>query len=161
MKKLAFCSLLLLLFSAVCNDKASAASISSRDIMNKGLIISVSANQGWQSTNIHFQKGDMLVIQYDSGCWNSGKDKCHGPEGPSSNVANGHGCYPLHTHAESTLVGKIGNGPVFYVGRQIAKKLDTGGELSLVMNDDLNGCHGRGLGDNSGAIVVTIRSPHN
>lgn len=116
----------------------------------------ISATQSWQSTNMEFQVGDLLNVEYVSGEWTGDRkhDKKHGPEGPPADAYPGGPTYPLPGTIENSLIGKIGNGPAFYVGRGITKRVTEIGVLSFTINDEP-----KGYWDNEGSINVGVRLP--
>lgn len=128
--------------------------------------VKVHATQGWQSSNLQFSSGDTLSISYHSGTWTGdidghkkghpGGDAPHGPEGPASERVKAPTRYPLPGEDENCLIGRIGGGQPFYIGRQISKPLTESGILFMRMNDEDTG---PGLGDNAGAVQMQVRLP--
>lgn len=56
---------------------------------------------------------------------------------------------------EGCLVGKIGNGEAFFIGKESVIK-DVFGRLYLGVNDDVNGKYGAGYTDNEGSFKVKV-----
>lgn len=115
-------------------------------------VVFVSANERWQSTGAMVRDGDIVSIDYMAGTWTvrGGPAGERNPAGP-----NGYqGEYlsvglPLTSAPVGALVGRIGNGAPFLVGRGARFRAGEGGFLKLMIND-------QSLGDNRGALQVKV-----
>jgi len=118
--------------------------------------ISVSAKQGWQSTDIILRQGQRFQIEYQSGQW-AGRVG-YGPdlpdiwtdaEGTSQEIF-----YPEIglTARFGSLIGKINDGPTLLLGKFYDFNSDTSGILFLRMHDSDGG-----LNDNEGSLQINIK----
>lgn len=113
----------------------------------------------WQATGVDLSRNSIAYIGYNSGAWtvDSNIYGTVGPEGYPADVDaqiwNPLECKILQSAPYGALLGKIGNGPVFEIGRSKVFWVSDEGELYLSMNDDYQ-C----LADNQGEISVTIVS---
>lgn len=124
----------------------SITSIISNDINKVHTEIVVQANEGWQNTNILLSKGQQLTITYQSGRWAPYLNIFDLPY--TSNPKE----YPgsiLSSASAWSLIGKVGNGVLFDVNRQINFVVENSGYLQLRINDD-------DYLDNTGSIIIKI-----
>jgi len=120
-------------------------------------IINVDSKNGWQSTNIILNSGDILLIKYISGEWTVDYNvyEMVGPEGYhdaiDKQIWNPSKCKIIQSLPYGTLLGKINNKSIFKVGINRLLFILDSGELFLSIND-LHEC----AWDNKGHIVVEI-----
>ncbi len=116
-------------------------------------MIEVKADQMWNDTGIDLIDSQSVTIKYDSGTWSVNPD-CGNidAEGGPFIAKNG---YLLPGSKEGCLVGKIGDGQPFYVGKSLTLS-GKSGRLYLSANDDVNGLYGKGYKDNSGELTVLV-----
>lgn len=117
--------------------------------------VEVSARVIWNDTGVQIEEDEVVTAQYVSGLWNV-NPPCHkanyGPEGIGIIAKPGYAC---PGESEGCLVGRIGNGESFRIGRKAV--LPKGrGPLFLTANDDLYGLYGSGYSDNRGEVMVEI-----
>ena len=130
--------------------------------------LSISATQGWQSSQLHVQRGTELVIKVIGGQWThfEGSAPYNQGEGDQSYICSPDeapisGCgEPLPNFFQGGLIGKVGN-QVFGVGNGTTLTVQETGILYLRINDgdpDLYGNNNsdEGLSDNDGEIIVRI-----
>ena len=114
--------------------------------------VAVSAQEGWQSTGLDVRPGQMVTITYLRGTWGV----WGGPEGVK-NQADAEGFVdeyrpqgpPLPSAPLGALLGRVGDGRPFLVGRGTRFRAGVGGVLSLRINDQW-------LNDNTGALHVAV-----
>ena len=113
--------------------------------------ITVPANQAWTQTGTFVNAGDVIKISA-SGVISIGAG--WPPMAPSGGAPNcgARGGFPAGQLPCWSLIGKIGDGPIFEVGNGRTLRVPNSGELLLGVNDDI-------LGDNGGNWVATIRVP--
>lgn len=117
--------------------------------------VEVSAQVIWNDTGVQIEEDEVVTVQYVSGLWNV-NPPCYkanyGPEGIGIIAKPGYAC---PGESEGCLVGRIGNGESFRIGRKAV--LPKGrGPLFLTANDDLYGLYGSGYSDNRGEVMVEI-----
>jgi len=119
---------------------------------------SVFATQGWQSTGVYVGANSRFKISYKYGTWTVGFPGIPyvGPEGYTKDVDDTiyQGCKGYPEHPYGYLMGAISNSDRSYelhVGRGGNWMTPISGTLYLRINDN-DEC----LGDNSGAVTVTI-----
>jgi hypothetical protein len=118
-------------------------------------IQTVSSRAGWQQMPLSLQQGNTFFVTYVSGSWTVDYRLYPnvGPEGYTPQIDNRVGyydfCKTVRTLPYATLLGRIGNGPIFAVRRGGAFTANASGSLSLRINDN-ESCQG----DNSGSIQV-------
>lgn len=117
--------------------------------------VSVDAKAHWTNTGIEVRTGETLNIKWAGGVWRGdvGETNCpeHGPAGPTCDEFLAPPEYPLPGAMEDSLVGRIGDGPVFFVGEHIRKAVKQGGSLHLRINDIDSG-----LDNNTGTVRMNI-----
>ncbi len=110
-------------------------------------LIEVYADQVWNDTNILVQPGDLLIIRYVSGLWS--------PWSGGSYDAIGFGgdpncdCNVLKGVSHAALIGKVGDGTPFFVGKDFHHRMGETGRLYLGINDTRTS-------DNSGFLLVQV-----
>lgn len=113
-------------------------------------VCSISSLLSWQATPLNLEQGEQFTSTYITGTWTAdvrGNGYYYvGPEGYNSSCIAG-GCETAFP--AGSLVGKIGDGPSFYIGRGGTFAANASGALYLRMNDCLP-C----LGDNDGSITM-------
>ncbi len=117
------------------------------------LIYTVDSTIGWQDTGIYLD-GQTFSISYIGGSWTVDYTNFSyvGPGGYSQEEDQQiyQGC-KIAEGVYATLVGRIGEGPIFVIGTGGSFTIDAVGYLQLSINDN-EGC----LGDNDGSIEVSI-----
>jgi serine/threonine protein kinase len=111
----------------------------------------VKSNQTWQDTKIEINQGDYVELNYLSGKWTTWVDG-HPMVGPEGNVDLGdpkNSNHPVPSAYPGVLIGKIGDGAAFAIGKGISLTSLDSGPLYLQINDDY-------LVDNSGTLSVSI-----
>ena len=116
-------------------------------------VISVSAQNPWQSTDIYARKGQVVSIRYMEGTWGvlggaRGAEKQTGAEGFEGEYRSVG--LPLTNAPVGALVGRVGDGEPFLVGDEIRFRAGDSGALRLMIND-------QSLEDNFGALRVEVR----
>ena len=124
---------------------------------SSGKIIAVEAGKRWQRTGVLLHKGDSVIISYLRGRWSIN---------PAQKACDGNGCpgmiadndsYVMALVNEGALCGKIGeDGEPFFIGNTREIVAEGGGELYLVVNDDIDHERGAGFADNSGELEIVI-----
>lgn len=119
--------------------------------------VSVRSDRPWVDTDIKINKGDKITVQA-SGQINvatpgNGADKWVSPNGWGEIpplFCNGQPCRYLYADNTSlgSLIGKIGNGKVFYVGNSKSFTASNDGNLFLGVNDGISDWTGRILPEN-------------
>ncbi len=119
--------------------------------------ITVFATSSWLDTGIYIPKGSNSTITYISGQWTANPEidngELYGPEGVPITAKPG---YAMPGANEGALVGRIGEGEPFLIGRGVTIPSDLEGNLKVVINDDLNGEYGKGLTDNQGNLIFRV-----
>lgn len=118
---------------------------------------SISAEQGWQNTKLHVEKGTKLTIEVTDGQWTYWKgnmpyNQGEGDEGYiCSDIISYNECAePLPDFPKGGLIGKVGN-QVFGIGNSVTIIIQESGILYFRINDDDGG-----LFDNDGTLNVKI-----
>jgi hypothetical protein len=115
--------------------------------------ITVSSMSGWQQTPLRLERGKQFTISHISGTWTVDYRYFPyvGPEGYPKKIDQQiyQGCKTVPSLPYATLLGKIGDGPIFTVRRGGAFTADRSGQLYLRINDN-EACHV----DNDGSIKV-------
>src|SRR5258706_1021074 len=115
----------------------------------------IQSTTGWQSTGFTVQQGAQYTIAYISGTWTVDVNKWPyvGPQGYlwDEDQKIYQGCKYDSTLTYATLLGEIGNGSDFAIGKGGVFTASASGNLSMRIND-LDAC----LGDNSGSIKLTF-----
>ena len=115
----------------------------------------VPANQVWFDTGVELAAGETVKIKYTGGRWTiSPTDRNLTAKGTTR--FNGRPGYALPGKPAGSLIGKVGNGKPFYVGKSYELPVGQTGKLYLTTNDDQGGRFGAGYRDNSGSINVNI-----
>lgn len=124
------------------------------------LNFTVTAENGWQNTNIKLNRGDMLQVDYANGEWAVAKGGVYIYPGLISTTNSDdkimYDCTPIPNSQVSifSLIAKIGDGKPFAIGNQFLDKSQSNGYLFLRIND----CD-KFINDNSGSVVVNIDKP--
>lgn len=120
-------------------------------------IQTVSSRSGWQQMPLYLQQGSTYFITYVSGAWTVDYRlyPSVGPEGYGPQIDNRVGyhdfCKTVRSLPYATLLGRIGNGPIFAVRRGGTFTANGSGFLSLRINDN-DFCQV----DNAGSIQVEV-----
>lgn len=123
----------------------------------KAVNVTINSTSGWQATGIVLNKNAMLYVDYISGGWTVDANiyGMVGSEGyPVSvdrQIWDPSQCKIVQSAPYGALVGKIGNGPVFEVGRSKLIWFPSNGELFLSINDKYK-CSW----DNQGQVTVRV-----
>lgn len=123
----------------------------------KTIEFTVSSTAGWLATHVVLGRNSIVHIGYVSGAWSVDKSNyvTIGPEGydqqTDTQIWNPSLCKLLQNASYGTLLGKIGDGSVFMVGRDRWLLAENAGEIYLSINDAA-AC----LADNQGQITVRI-----
>lgn len=121
--------------------------------------VAVSSVSYWQATGVTLSRNSLVFVGYNSGAWtiDSSSYGTVGPEGYSSDIDaqiwNPSECKILQTAPYGALLGQIGNGAIFEIGKNKIFLASDTGELYLSINDNYQ-C----LVDNQGEINVTVVS---
>ena len=142
--------LLFIALIAACLLFSTACLLSSRvNVKDKPVIetFEVQAIDGWTDTGIHIAPGNRVVITYISGTWS--------PWQGGSYDAIGFGgdpncdCNIIAGVSHAALIGRVGQGQIFIVGRSFDTRMGESGNLFLGINDSR-------LADNSESIKVLV-----
>ncbi len=131
------------------NRRGSNSYRGSRDTVGtSGRSVVVSAAQPWTDTGIDVRSGDRLLMDASgSAKLSPDANDMAAPNGSTINrLASG---APMKDRPAGALIGRIGNGPAFFVGSQGTIDARANGRLYLAVNDDY-------FNDNSGEYRVTI-----
>lgn len=115
--------------------------------------VTVVANQPWQTTGIRVRRGQVVSITYLDGTWavlggaRSAQMRADAAGFESEVRAAG---LPLASAPVGALLGRIGDGMPFLVGREVRFQSREDGRLQLRINDQF-------LGDNVGAVQVRVQ----
>jgi hypothetical protein len=110
--------------------------------------IAVPANADWTSTGMTVHKGQWLDISADGEV----SVEPGVPTGPDGDSGRRQGAHPVMRGVGlGALLGRIGNGPPFAVGHDLAAAATADGELSLCVND-------MDRADNTGQYVVHLQA---
>ena len=113
----------------------------------------VSAQEPWQYTGVRVQSGQVVSISYLGGTWGvwgGARGAEHqadalGYEGEFRAVG-----LPVTSAPVGALLGRIGDGPAFLVGRELRFRSGETGALHLMIND-------HALDDNIGYLQVEVQ----
>ncbi len=102
----------------------------------------------WNDTGIDIQAGETYLITVKGGYWKSnpyweadlGNGNGHYNAGPS---------YLLPGKPQGSLIGRVGSGPVFYIGNSGKTPENSSGRLQVTVNDEPVG-----FGDNHGWLEL-------
>jgi hypothetical protein len=112
--------------------------------------VRIDARQGWAPTNVQVRRGERVAFQATGQiAWGRGGNQVAGPAGAEVDASVRRN-YPVPSAGVGAVVGRIDNGPAFFVGtgtEPIVMPAD--GQLYLGINDT-------GRGDNSGSFTVRI-----
>ncbi len=109
----------------------------------------------WQNAGVQVHNGDFLQIDYLSGEWTGQTPYCcSGPDNAPGPAEQDYACMPMPQSVigQAALIGRIGDGPPFKVGKQFIGTVSAEGPLYLRMND----CD-EWLTDNQGSVVVSVQ----
>lgn len=110
-------------------------------------VVQVEASKGWQSTGFRLRAGDRLTIRYISGEWSPWPGGFYDAAGSGGDPICP--CNVMEAASHAALIGRIGSGDPFLVGRGYDHSVGESGPLFLRIND-------ADLYDNSGVIEVLI-----
>jgi hypothetical protein len=120
--------------------------------------VGVSATTAWQQTPLTLQQGNQFTVSYNSGTWtvDARNFPFVGPQGYSLAIDQQiwQGCKVDLSVPYSRLLGKVGSGPTFSVGRGGTFTANGTGSLYLRIND-WDSC----LSDNAGSVSMTVFGP--
>ncbi|MDZ4721871.1 MAG: hypothetical protein SH847_25710 [Roseiflexaceae bacterium] len=128
----------------------------STDLLKEQRVV-VSAQTPWMRTGICLDRGQRVTIRFVSGAWtpninNLFDDRYVGPEGYAGRLRDWAVSKDIPI---GSLLGRIEDGPIHPIGREIVWFPEQAGELRLGMNDgNCGGCYN----DNAGSIIVAISS---
>lgn len=109
--------------------------------------LELQAIDGWTNTGIRINPGDRVVITYLSGMWSTWQGGAYDPIGSGGDPNCDCNVVPGISHG--ALIGRIGQGQVFLVGKAFDIHIGESGTLFLGINDSQ-------LADNSNSIKVLI-----
>jgi hypothetical protein len=115
----------------------------------------VPANQLWFDTGVDLAQGETVKIKYTGGKWSVSPQDLN-LTATGTTRFNGKPNYALPGKPAGSLIGKIGNGSSFYVGKIYELPVGQVGRLYLTANDDQGAKFGAGYKDNSGSINIDI-----
>ena len=118
--------------------------------------VTVKATEIWKDTGIDVAEDEIVTIQYLSGRWkvNPGHRESYDAEG-NLETDTPYGYVLEHSH-DGCLVGKVGDGEPFYIGKK-QEVPRSSGRLYLIANDDIKCLYGVGHEDNEGEITIVIK----
>jgi hypothetical protein len=117
----------------------------------------ISSRAEWQQTPLMLKQGDPFTVAYLNGTWTTDKRRWPfvGPEGYSPDVdqqiGNDDLCKVDKRWVYGSLLGRVGEGNVFLVGRGGTFAAGNEGPLYLTLNDQAY-CQG----DNEGSVVMQL-----
>lgn len=122
-------------------------------LSQSGKVVTVMANQPWQTTGVTVRPGQTISITYLDGTWG-----VLGGSRGMQNRADAGGFeqeyraagLPLANAPVGALLGRIDNGPPFLVSRELRFRAREKGVLQLMINDQW-------LRDNVGAVRVQVQ----
>ncbi|MCP4535878.1 MAG: hypothetical protein GY832_01925 [Chloroflexi bacterium] len=116
-------------------------------------IVEITADQGWQDTDVYLEPGQQVWIEYMSGQITDADTTVFDGDGSDYVCGRSECCEPMPDAPRSSLVGRVGRieSEVFLIGNGGAFEADATGLLLLRIND----CDA-GLYDNSGSFRVRI-----
>jgi len=109
--------------------------------------LTVNSNQAWTATGVIVRRGDTVTFEA------SGEIKIGGPGNPPispggiQQLAPGS---PLPNSPAGALIGRVGNGPAFFIGARNSVRMNNAGQLFVGINDG-------NVGDNEGTFQVTVQ----
>lgn len=115
-----------------------------------GMEVVVRGNHAWTDTGTFVNAGDEITITASGGVTMGLGWTLVPPSGRSPNCT-GSG-FPIREIPCWSLIGRIGDGPIFYVGNERTLRASNAGELFLGVNDNV-------LWDNGGNWVANIIAP--
>lgn len=113
--------------------------------------IVVRGNRGWTPTGVFLNTGATDTVSASGGVSMGRGWPLMSPAGKSPNCG-GRGGFPGGELPCWSLIGRVGDGAIFYVGNKLAFRAPEAGQLFLGVNDDR-------LGDNSGAWTAIVTAP--
>jgi hypothetical protein len=114
--------------------------------------VTIPGNQAWTDTGKYLNAGDELSITASGAVVMGGGWAPLPPSGKNPNCGT-LGGFPDGTLPCWSLIGRVGDGPIFEVGNGAKITAPNSGELLLGVNDNI-------LGDNSGNWYATIVAPN-
>lgn len=112
--------------------------------------VRVKAASGWTDTRIALRAGDRFRIRYESGQWSPWPGGSYDAMGSGGDPRCA--CNVMLGVSHAALIGRIGDGPAFFVGGGLLAVAVEPGHLYLGINDTR-------LGDNSGWLDVRVEWP--
>jgi hypothetical protein len=121
----------------------------------------IEAKQPWQKVGLSLHGHGVLRFRTEGQWVFNPAQPAVGGDGAQSLSTAGRTAYTFSGRQgrEGQLIGRIGGGQPFVVGARGMHKVephDTG-ELSMMINDDVEARYGAGLADNSGHLTVTAK----
>ena len=114
--------------------------------------ITIPGNQAWTDTGKYLNAGDEVTITA-SGAVSMGAGWTPLPPAGKGPNCGSLGGFPAGQFPCWSLVGRVADGPIFYVGNGTKIQASNSGELLLGVNDNI-------LGDNSGNWFATVVGPN-
>jgi hypothetical protein len=112
----------------------------------------ITADQGWQASELALQQGEQFQVEYIAGTWTywAGKIPPQDARGDSYACTAASCCEPLPRAPKGALIGKVGD-TMFFIGNGGSFTSEAAGQLLLRIND----CDGA-LQDNAGSVKLRI-----
>ena len=105
------------------------------------------SKQAWTSTGVIVRRGDTVSFEA------SGEIRIGGPGNPPispGGIPEAAPGSPLPNAPAGALIGRVGNGPAFFIGARNSVRMNNAGQLFVGINDG-------NLGDNQGTFQVTVQ----
>jgi hypothetical protein len=135
-------------------EAAYAAEVGAATFSAAGAI-TVPGNQAWTDTGKYLNAGDEVTMTAGGAVSMGGGWPNYQPAGSGKDPnCGGRGGFPAGDLPCWSLIGRVGDGPIFYVGNGTKIQAPNSGELLLGVNDNI-------LGDNTGNWFATIVTPNN
>jgi hypothetical protein len=116
--------------------------------------VTVPGNQAWTDTGKYLNAGDDVTITAGGTVSMGGGWPLYPPAGSGKDPnCGGRGGFPAGDLPCWSLIGRVGDGPIFEVGIGAKIQAPNSGELLLGVNDNI-------LGDNTGAWYATVVAPN-
>ena len=138
-----------------------AGEIPDAAVMVAESVVHVPANEYWYDSGISVEKNDWLALEAE-GTWWSGiaSTDASGAQGLFGFGRPACGACPIPEGNLGELVGRVGDGPAFRIGRSSVHAVDRSGTLVLAMNENTRPCRegepGSCYDDNNGSLHVRV-----
>ncbi len=118
-----------------------------------GSVVTIPATSSWVSSGIALSGGELVQITATASWQGDPAQPLNDAWGRAEPCNTASPTCPIHA-SHSALVGRVGNNPPFFVGREFTfpNNLGWSGSLQFMINDDLNI-----LGDNTGSATISVR----